>query len=618
MQKEWLIVENVSHSFLSLECCQTGSVGDTVFKSTRKMPASIRLPYIILLLLLVYMQSAEAGGLSTTFGEVIIENLKIGQTYSVRQLANIPLTVLNRGDRSVQLKMDILRPQESELKKGYEPIPDTSWVSLEQNFFVIEPKGKAETDVFISIPDDERYLGGKYHVWIWSHTVGGMIGLGLKSRLLFTIARARHALPLQGEPIGKEDNSEIRGNLNFQVGPKEIYLHNMEIGKIYNVEKETGTTLDVTNPNDREYTYKAKSIRVSDSLLELKEGYEDCPEPSFLGLSEAEFAVPARSSEKVRMFVCFPNDDTYAGRKYVFVIHITQGGVGSYSRVYASLSPAVQSIDTEDASVKPRNLLIQGVPLGAPYDVSEHLGIDLSIRNKRSEPHTYVLSTCKPSSIGSEWPEGYWQIPDPGWLQLKTREISVDADSVGHTDMRLRIPDQERYCNQKWVVAIAVKSKPGQTDIVPVYSRMYIETQSKRDIKEKSEGSLGLEPGVILLEKVSLGFSEGITQVKIRNNDEEEHTYTIAPMDQRFKLTEQQILSSPGYSWIPEPRWIAPAQTEVRIEAGESLILPLSLAIPEESMYYGSKWEGVLFVNSDEGTGNFLRIQIETELSNFQ
>jgi hypothetical protein len=573
----------------------------------KEMRMTYRLPYILLLSILVCTQSAEAGGLSTTFGEVVIENLKIGQTYSVRQLANIPLTVLNMADRSVKLKMDVLRPQESELKKGYEPIPDTSWVSLEQDFFTIEPKGKAATDVFISIPDDERYLGRKYHVWIWSHTVGGMIGLGLKSRLLFTVSTQK------GEPAGKQEDREVGGNLNFQVEPKQIHLHNIEIGKIYNVEKETGITLDVINPNDQGYTYKVKSIRVADSLLDLQEGYEDCPEPSFLTFSKRELTVSAQGKEKVQMFVSFPNDRAYAGRKYMFVIHTTQGGVGFYSRIYASLGPAVRSIDTKDVSVRPRTLLIQEVPLGELYGVNEHSGIRLSIHNKRSEPQTYILSACKPSSVGLEWPEGYLQMPDPDWLQFETEEISIHAGAVGYADIRLRIPDQENYYNQKWVVAIGVKSKPGQIDVVPVYTHMQIETQSKRDIRERPAGLVGLEPGAILLKDVSLGYSRDVTQVTIYNNDEREHTYAIVPMDQRSKSADRQITSSPTYSWIPEPSWIIPAQTEVKIKAGECLAVSLSLVIPEESMHYDRKWEGVLFVKPHKGSGNFLRIQIETQ-----
>ncbi len=35
----------------------------------------------------------------------------------------------------------------------------------------------------------EKYLGKKYQVFIWSHTVGRAIGVGLKSKLLLTIGK---------------------------------------------------------------------------------------------------------------------------------------------------------------------------------------------------------------------------------------------------------------------------------------------------------------------------------------------------------------------------------------------------------------------------------------------
>ena len=53
---------------------------------------------------------AEAGGLSCSIGEVVIENLKIGQTYSLRTLANLPLSLTNTGDESVVVRVDPLRP----------------------------------------------------------------------------------------------------------------------------------------------------------------------------------------------------------------------------------------------------------------------------------------------------------------------------------------------------------------------------------------------------------------------------------------------------------------------------------------------------------------------------
>jgi hypothetical protein len=133
-------------------------------------------------------QKALATGLSTTFSEVSLEDLETGKSYSTREVASLPLEVVNTSDEPVDLKIELLMPETSELKEGYAPIPDLGWVSLAQlNFSNIQPRASAETDVVITIPADAQYKGKKYQVFIWSHTVGRKIGVGLKSKLLITI-----------------------------------------------------------------------------------------------------------------------------------------------------------------------------------------------------------------------------------------------------------------------------------------------------------------------------------------------------------------------------------------------------------------------------------------------
>src|SRR5687768_3037305 len=51
----------------------------------------------ILAALLASDGPAEAAGLRTKFGEVIVRGLKIGQTYSLNNLLNLPLRVVNTG-----------------------------------------------------------------------------------------------------------------------------------------------------------------------------------------------------------------------------------------------------------------------------------------------------------------------------------------------------------------------------------------------------------------------------------------------------------------------------------------------------------------------------------------
>lgn len=153
---------------------------------------NIRLITLFLIFGFTFNSVLEAAGLSTGFSEVTLENLEIGKTYSTKEVAGLPLIVVNTGKEAVDLKIEILLPATSELKEGFEPIPDISWIELEKTEFKnIKPNDSAQTDVLISIPDEPQYQGKRYQVFIWSHTVGRMIGAGLKSKLLLLIAETK-------------------------------------------------------------------------------------------------------------------------------------------------------------------------------------------------------------------------------------------------------------------------------------------------------------------------------------------------------------------------------------------------------------------------------------------
>jgi hypothetical protein len=70
---------------------------------------------------------ARAGGLRCSVGEVVIENLKIGQTYSLRTLANLPLSITSTCEGPVRVQVVPLVPEASELRHGAEAIPGVEW-----------------------------------------------------------------------------------------------------------------------------------------------------------------------------------------------------------------------------------------------------------------------------------------------------------------------------------------------------------------------------------------------------------------------------------------------------------------------------------------------------------
>ena len=297
--------------------------------------------YAVFLSFLVFATHGvvEAGGLSTQLGEVVIENLQIGQTYNLKQLANLRLIVTNTSDYGVDLRMDILLPDSTELRHGAKPVPDTSWIKLSQNLFKLGANEKASSDIIISIPDGDQYLGEKYQVTIWSHTLGGgegsgmFLAYGLKTRMIFTTDTVRAT---QSDIFTSSDAS-----VNFTLKPEEIFLKNVELGKLYDVEKNTGLVLKINNPSEREQTFKLQSLTVDNSVATLTKEYQDAPDASYLKFSENRFVLPPKGTKTIKMYLRFPPGKEYSGKKYMFVIHAfavdQKVTTGVYSRLYASI-----------------------------------------------------------------------------------------------------------------------------------------------------------------------------------------------------------------------------------------------------------------------------------------
>ena len=295
---------------------------------------------ILLGLCLVLVASVAMGvGLRTYFGEVVVENLRIGQTYNLRDLVNLPLEVVNISDFPVELEMKLEYPFGKSLRGGYEVIPSTSWIRLSKTYFTVEAGGSAIADVIVSIPDDEKYLGKKYQVNIWSGMTPGQraIAAGLLSRLLITIAPERKA----GRVIPPEKRKKIISNLDFYLTPPNIVVRGVKVGKKVDLEKFIGQTLKIMNPNEKAFTYRVSVMKVKDSVASLRSGFEDTPDPSFLKLDKTEVEAEPLSIREVKMFLDFPEEERYKGKNYMFVISVEVLGqeikFARYAKVFVSM-----------------------------------------------------------------------------------------------------------------------------------------------------------------------------------------------------------------------------------------------------------------------------------------
>lgn len=144
---------------------------------------------ILLFLGLGFVSEAYANGLSTPFGEVKLEELETGKRYSFQELVGQPFSVENTSaTETIDLRVEVLVPQSSELKPGFEAIPEASWIELEDSEFQVNPKERASTDLTITIPSEPALKGRKFQLYLWAHTVGQSVGVGLRCRFMLTLS----------------------------------------------------------------------------------------------------------------------------------------------------------------------------------------------------------------------------------------------------------------------------------------------------------------------------------------------------------------------------------------------------------------------------------------------
>jgi hypothetical protein len=276
----------------------------------------------------------RATGLRTKFGEVTVKGLKIGQEYSMNNLMNLPLRIVNIGAETEQVVVDVT-PEKSAAVEGYEPT-DGSWIKLDGHKFTVEPNHEAVTDIHINIPNDPKLLGRRFSAHIWSHTVPGahsMYGAGLGSELLMEIS----SIPPTEDELKKKFVDAKLTNLDFTLYPTEGVAADVPLGAEFDLKKQRKVSIKLVNPNDAGLHFKIRSIPFWESLLPLPDGYEAAPQWTWVRPSTDTVAVDGNSIKETSLFANIPDDETLKGKSYVFVIAVEVLEQQISSRVYYEL-----------------------------------------------------------------------------------------------------------------------------------------------------------------------------------------------------------------------------------------------------------------------------------------
>jgi hypothetical protein len=133
--------------------------------------------------------TADEGATGHERTAVRLPRVAIGETYSTWRLGEAPLQVRNPGDDTLMLYVAVVIPARHELSDGALPVPDRSWIAVEQSTFILPPQSTARTDVRLTLPYDPELAGHTYQVDLRSTMrARGVTFPGPRHRLLFAVA----------------------------------------------------------------------------------------------------------------------------------------------------------------------------------------------------------------------------------------------------------------------------------------------------------------------------------------------------------------------------------------------------------------------------------------------
>ena len=241
--------------------------------------------------------SAHAGGLRCSIGEVVVQNLAAGHTWSLRSLANLPLVLTNSGDDSVIVRVDPHVPGKDQLRHDAEPVGAASWGYAVPDSFALAPHETKLVDLGLRIPNDTTLCGRTFQVMFWSHTLatpGNMLAYGLDSRVIFSVARPESANITDGG-----------GDLAIVLAPAEIRLPPAVPGRVVQLDDPLRAPLIVRNTSSEPRTVEVSAIRARDSESRLPAGYGELLDAAQVTLTPQRFTLAPGEERRITGSVKF-------------------------------------------------------------------------------------------------------------------------------------------------------------------------------------------------------------------------------------------------------------------------------------------------------------------------
>lgn len=285
-------------------------------------------------------RNVYAGGIAAKFADVVLASLEPGGVYNLRALRGLTFTVMNNYEAIRDFEVLALPPLPEELVKGYEPIPDPSWVRIVPNPFRLAHREDVRCSIIISIPEDEQYRGRHFQVVLLAtvkpdpFTKGVAILSQVRYRLRFSVGTEAP------EDIENREKKEKFLALNFRLEPESLYIRNVEVGKRIELGKKGIPALKVLNLGPETVILQIRSVPC-EARFGITGGYEPTPNADFLKSTKDAIKVKSSQIKNVPLVLEIPDEPEYRGKKYAFIVMAelrdTEVPLEIYSRVYVEI-----------------------------------------------------------------------------------------------------------------------------------------------------------------------------------------------------------------------------------------------------------------------------------------
>ncbi|MFH2070951.1 MAG: hypothetical protein ABIJ11_07110 [Elusimicrobiota bacterium] len=287
-------------------------------------------------------------------------------------------------------------------------------------------------------------------------------------------------------PILRED---VSARIGLRSRFTEAIIENLETGRSYNIRELGRTPYTVINAGDAEL--EIETIVEVPGEGAIMQGYEPVPDTAWIKVVPDKFRIGPQEEMPADVIITIPPDEHFANRHYQAMIWSKSAGVGMFgvgvrSRLRFSTGKAPETFQKEkekrglitvNLDITPPTIYVSDVVPGEKYDIKKHSKESLKITNRTDSALKIKLKCVQPPASGLT--AGYEPAQDTGWLKLKPESFTIRANTIREIKMILKIPDEEKHRNKKYVFLIKGEVHAKEQLPVELYSRVYVATKGQ-------------------------------------------------------------------------------------------------------------------------------------------